>query len=74
MRTLLIAAIIASLAAPAISPALAQGMAGGKRHRGEAQKAQEQNNKKKVDDKDYNAALKHIPNVDKKPDPWGNLR
>jgi hypothetical protein len=73
MRTLAIAAIIAALAAPAISPASAQGMAGGKRQRGEAPKTQTQS-KKKVDDKDYNAALKQIPNVDKKPDPWGNLR
>jgi hypothetical protein len=73
MRTLLIAAIVASLAAAAMAPASAQGMAGGKRHRGETQSTPAQS-KKKVDDKDYNAALKQIPNADKKPDPWGKLR
>jgi hypothetical protein len=73
MRILVLAAIIASLAAPAMSSASAQGMGGGKRHRGDAPKTPEQT-KKKVDDKDYNAALKQIPNADKKPDPWGSMR
>ena len=68
MRTFLVAVIIVLLAAPAV----AQGMGSSKRHRGQAAKTEEQ--KPKVDEKGYNAALSRIPPPAKKYDPWGNKR
>jgi hypothetical protein len=65
MRTFLIAVTITLLTGAAYS----QGMSGGKRHRGE-QKTEAQ--KKKPDDKDYDAALRALP--DRKYDPWRDFR
>jgi hypothetical protein len=53
-----------------VVPAYSQGMPGGKKHRGQEQKAGEQ--KPKSDDKAYNAALSRIPN--QKYDPWQIVR
>jgi hypothetical protein len=66
MRALTIAAVMFALVVPAHS----QGMPGGKKHRGNEQKAGDQ--KPKVDDKAYNAALSRIPN--QKYDPWQIVR
>ena len=66
MRTLAIVAVMLALVVPAYS----QGMPGGKKHRGQEQKAGEQ--KPKSDDKAYNAALSRIPN--QKYDPWQIVR
>jgi hypothetical protein len=51
-------------------PAYAQGMSGGKMHRQQEQKAEDQ--KKKPDDKGYNSSLAKMP--DRKYDPWQNIR
>jgi hypothetical protein len=67
MRALTIAAaVVALLTVPAYSP----GMSGGKKHRGQESKTDEQ--KKKPDDKAYNAAVSRIPN--QKYDPWQIVR
>ena len=66
MRALTIVAVMLALVVPAYS----QGMPGGKKHRGQEQKAGEQ--KPKSDDKAYNAALSRIPN--QKYDPWQIVR
>jgi hypothetical protein len=67
MRALTIAAVMAALLTV---PAYCQGMSGGKKHRGQEQKTEEQ--KKKPDDKAYNAAVSRIPN--QKYDPWQIVR
>ncbi len=66
MRALTIVAVMLALVVPAYS----QGMPGGKKHRGQEQKAGEQ--KPKSDDKAYNAALSRIPNQNY--DPWQIVR
>jgi hypothetical protein len=48
-------------------------MGGGKRHQGGDDKASEQN-KSKVDEKTYKAALEKIPEPKTKYDPWGMTR
>jgi hypothetical protein len=63
MRALTIAAAMVALL---MVPAYSQEMPGGKKHRGQEQKTEVE--KKKPDDKAYNAALSRIPN--QKYDPW----
>ena len=70
--TLLIAAAIVSLGVPARAQNIVQDMPGlGKNQRGPQKRAEP---KKKVDEKEYDAALKSIPDAPKKVDPWGKLR
>lgn len=74
--TLLIAAAIVSLGVPAraqnSTQDIVQDMPGlGKNQRGPQKRAEP---KKKVDEKEYDAALKSIPDAPKKVDPWGKLR
>jgi hypothetical protein len=76
-RTLLIAAAIISLGVPASAQTSTQGtvedMPGlGKNQRGTQKRADQP--KKKVDEKEYDAAIKSIPDAPKKVDPWGKLR
>ena len=76
-RTLLIAAAIVSLGAPASAQTgtqdTVQDMPGlGKNQRATQKRADQP--KKKVDEKEYDAALKSIPDAPKKADPWGKLR
>ena len=66
MKTFTIAALILSLLA---MPAYAQG----RRPQAEEQKAK-QDNKPKVDEKAYKAALERIPEPKEKYDPWGVAR
>jgi hypothetical protein len=68
MRTLVIAA--AMLALTAVS-AQAQ-MGGGRRHPNES--GQKADNKPKVDEKAYKAALERIPDSKEKYDPWSGAR
>jgi hypothetical protein len=56
MRTFTVAAVAVALLTV---PAYSQGMPGGKRHHGQEQKTEGQ--KKKPDDKAYNAAVSRIP-------------
>jgi hypothetical protein len=65
MRTLAIAAIIALLTVPAY--------AAKRGHKSDGQ-ATEDPQKKKVQDKEYNDALKRIPDQPAAKDPWGSLR
>jgi hypothetical protein len=51
--------------------AQAQGMGGGHKHQKQTDKADPQ--KQKADDKNYNAALKSVPDKPK-PDPWQGAR
>ena len=67
MRTFTVAAVTGALL---MVPAYSQGMPGGKRHHGQEQKTEGQ--KKKPDDKAYNAAVSRIP--DQKYDPWQIVR
>ena len=67
MRTFTVAAVAVAL--PTV-PAYSQGMPGGKRHHVQEQKTEGQ--KKKPDDKAYNAAVSRIP--DQKYDPWQIVR
>ena len=67
MRVLVIAAAVLALA---IAPAQAQ-MGGGRRQPNEGQKA---DNKPKVDEKAYKAALERIPESKDKYDPWSGAR
>jgi hypothetical protein len=65
MRALAIAAMIALLTVPAY--------AAKRGHKPDGQ-ATEDRQKKKVQDKEYNDALKRIPDPPASKDPWGNLR
>ena len=67
MRTFTVAAVTVALLTV---PAYFKGMPGGKRHHGQEQKTDEQ--KKKPDDRAYNAAISRIP--DQKYDPWKIVR
>ncbi|MCP3388532.1 hypothetical protein NLM27_07005 [Bradyrhizobium sp. CCGB12] len=67
MRVLIIAAAVLALAA---GSAEAQMGAGSKRHSNDAKA----DNKPKVDDKAYKAALERIPEPKEKYDPWGGAR
>ena len=71
MRFVIAAMTIALLILPAQAQMGGGGMGGkggGRGHHGQAQKSETP--KKKVDDKDYKAALGRIP--DKKVDPWAD--
>jgi hypothetical protein len=75
-RTLVMAAAIISLGVPASAQTSTQDIAPdmpglGKNQRGPQKRAEP---KKKVDEKEYDAALKSIPDAPKKVDPWGKLR
>jgi hypothetical protein len=61
------AAVLALMAAPAYA------QMGGKRHRGD-ESGSKQDNKPKVDEKAYKAALERIPEPKEKYDPWGVAR
>jgi len=65
MKSFTIATVILSLVAMHAMPAHAQG----RRPRGEEQKAKD-DNKPKVDEKAYKAALERIPDPKEKYDPW----
>ncbi|MGY0573031.1 hypothetical protein ACTGJ9_019675 [Bradyrhizobium sp. RDM12] len=67
MRILVIAAAVAALM---VASAQAQ-MGGGRRQHDGGQKA---DNKPKVDEKAYKAALDRIPESKEKYDPWGGAR
>jgi hypothetical protein len=67
MRTFAVAAVAVVLLTV---PVYSQGMPGGKRQHGQGQKTEAQ--KKKPDDKAYNAAVSRIP--DQKYDPWQIVR
>lgn len=76
-RTLLTAAAIVSLGVPASAQTSTQDIAPdmpglGKNQRAPQKRADQP--KKKVDEKEYDAALKSIPDAPKKVDPWGKLR
>jgi hypothetical protein len=66
MRSFIAALIIVGLAVPAA----AQGMPGGNRHRGKAEKSEQR--KPKVDEKAYQSAIDKLP--DQKFDPWRTVR
>ncbi|WP_027584955.1 hypothetical protein [Bradyrhizobium sp. Ai1a-2] len=68
MRKFMVAAAVLALMA---MPAYAQ--MGGKRHHGDAA-GSKQDNKPKVDEKAYKAALERIPEPKEKYDPWGVAR
>ena len=68
MKTFTMAAVILSLLSLLAMPAHAQ-----RRSQGEEKKAT-QDNKPKVDDKAYKAALERIPEPKEKYDPWGVAR
>ncbi|WP_234679403.1 hypothetical protein [Bradyrhizobium monzae] len=68
MRSLVIAAAVLALA---VAPAQAQ-MGGGRRHQEDS--GQKADNKPKVDEKAYKAALERIPASKEKYDPWGGAR
>ena len=68
MRILVIAATVLALA---VASAQAQ-MGGGRRQPNEG--GQKADNKPKVDEKAYKAALDRIPVPDEKYDPWGGAR
>jgi hypothetical protein len=70
MKTFLIAAAIALMAVPCYAQGMGQGMGNGKKHQTQEQTAPDQ--KKKSDDKGYNAALSRIP--DQQYDPWKGVR
>ena len=65
MKTFTLATVILSLVAMHAMPADAQG----RRPRGDEQKAKD-DNKPKVDEKAYKAALERIPEPKEKYDPW----
>jgi hypothetical protein len=65
MRTLAIATVIVLLTVPAY--------AAKRGHKADGQ-ATEDSQKKKVQDKEYNDALKRIPDQPASKDPWGNLK
>lgn len=67
MRILVLAAAVLALAA---GSAQAQMGSGGKRHGNDAKA----DNKPKVDEKAYKAALERIPEPKEKYDPWGGAR
>ena len=69
MRILVALMAIAVLTATAS----AQGMGSGKRHKKPEQTTAD-TTKKKLDEKDYKAALEKIPQSEQKPDPWKNMR
>jgi hypothetical protein len=68
MRILVIAAAVAALT---VASAHAQ-MGGGRRHPNES--GQKPDNKPKVDEKAYKAALDRIPESKEKYDPWSGAR
>ena len=68
MRILVIAAAVLALT---VASAQAQ-MGGGRRHQQDS--GQKADNKPKVDDKAYKAALERIPDPKEKYDPWGGAR
>jgi hypothetical protein len=68
MRILAIATAVLALT---VASAHAQMGGGGRRHGNDAPKA---DNKPKVDEKAYKAALERIPEPKEKYDPWGGAR
>ena len=68
MRVLVIAAAVLALA---VTSAQAQ-MGGGRRQQQDS--GQKPDNKPKVDEKAYKAALERIPDPKEKYDPWGGAR
>lgn len=68
MRILVIAAAVLALT---VASAQAQ-MGGGRRHQQDS--GQKSDNKPKVDEKAYKAALERIPESKEKYDPWGGAR
>lgn len=70
MRILLIAAAVLALTVT-VASAQAQ-MGGGRRHQQDS--GQKSDNKPKVDEKAYKAALERIPESKEKYDPWGGAR
>jgi hypothetical protein len=69
MKTFTIAALILSMLAMPAMPAYAQGK---RPHGGEEKKAKD--DRPKVDEKAYKAALERIPEPKEKYDPWGVAR
>jgi hypothetical protein len=68
MKTFTVAAVTVALFT---APALAQGMSGKKRQHALGPKTEQ---RVKVNDKDYKAALDKIPDAEKKRDPWQDVR
>jgi hypothetical protein len=69
MRILVIAAAVLALT---VASAQAQMGGGGRRHSNES--GQKSDNKPKVDEKAYKAALERIPEPKEKYDPWSGTR
>jgi hypothetical protein len=55
-------------------PAYAQGSRGGRGAMEQRQESEQQKRKAAEAEKAYKDSLDKIPNADKKPDPWGDLR
>jgi hypothetical protein len=70
MEAMKVLALAVAMTMAIVMPAYAQ-MGGGKKHQGDDKKTEQ---KPKVDDKAYKAALERIPDPKEKYDPWGVAR